>query len=122
VGIRLVCEECMCNYPEHLECETCEGTGFKVIPDNQMVYVNVYSIERCYGGPEEGGWWYDWYECLETYPCRNINAETLQEELEKEYDHIREGDISSVLGGTDLAVYIEEKPAESQTKGRPYYE
>jgi hypothetical protein len=24
-------------------------------------YVSVYNIESCYGGPEEGGWWYDWY-------------------------------------------------------------
>lgn len=23
------------------------------------VYLSVYSVERCYGGPEEGGWWYD---------------------------------------------------------------
>jgi len=22
-------------------------------------YVNVYSIDRLFGGPEEGGWWYD---------------------------------------------------------------
>lgn len=23
------------------------------------VYVNVYELDRAYGGPEEGGWWYD---------------------------------------------------------------
>ncbi len=22
-------------------------------------YVTVYSVGQCYGGPEEGGWWYD---------------------------------------------------------------
>jgi hypothetical protein len=22
-------------------------------------YVSIYRRERCYGGPEEGGWWYD---------------------------------------------------------------
>jgi hypothetical protein len=22
-------------------------------------YVNVYAMSRCYGGPEEGGWYYD---------------------------------------------------------------
>lgn len=22
-------------------------------------YVSIYCRERCYGGPEEGGWWYD---------------------------------------------------------------
>jgi hypothetical protein len=29
-----------------------------------MHYVNVYFIERAYGGPEEGGWWYNQGEFL----------------------------------------------------------
>jgi hypothetical protein len=24
-----------------------------------MYYVNIYEVSRRYGGPEEGGWWYD---------------------------------------------------------------
>lgn len=24
-------------------------------------WVQVLTISRQYGGPEEGGWWYDWY-------------------------------------------------------------
>lgn len=24
-----------------------------------MLYVNVYEVGRAYGGPEEGGWWFD---------------------------------------------------------------
>ena len=24
-----------------------------------MVYLNEYEMDRAYGGPEEGGWWYD---------------------------------------------------------------
>lgn len=23
------------------------------------LWINVYQVERAYGGPEEGGWWYD---------------------------------------------------------------
>ena len=30
-----------------------------------MNYVNVYSTERCYGGAEEGGWWYTEGEPIE---------------------------------------------------------
>ena len=30
-------------------------------------YVNLYRIERCYGGPEEGGWFYDGGELLKSY-------------------------------------------------------
>ena len=28
----------------------------------KMVYVSLYTVERAYGGPEEGGWWYPYYE------------------------------------------------------------
>ena len=24
-----------------------------------MAYLNTYQIWQCYGGPEEGGWWYE---------------------------------------------------------------
>lgn len=27
-----------------------------------VVYLSVYRLNRCYGGPEEGGWYYDNYE------------------------------------------------------------
>lgn len=124
MGIRITCDECWNgeNHETGKTCTVCDGTGDMVVPDNQIVYVNVYSIERCYGGPEEGGWWYNWFNCIESYPCRNEVSDLMQEQLEKEYNHIKHGDIYSVLGGTDLAVYIEQKPAESQTKERPYYE
>ncbi len=28
----------------------------------QPAFVSIYNHERCYGGPEEGGWWYDVYQ------------------------------------------------------------
>ncbi len=89
--------------------------------DNK-VYVNVYEVTRHYGGAEEGGWYYDWYECLECVPCRENNAEKIKDELWEEYKGMKYGDISSVLGGVDIMIYIEEKRCESQTLERPYYE
>ena len=32
----------------------------------RTLYVNVYQVERAYGGSEEGGWWYDAGTVLET--------------------------------------------------------
>ena len=32
----------------------------------RTLYVNVYQVERAYGGSEEGGWWYDTGTVLET--------------------------------------------------------
>jgi hypothetical protein len=122
MGLRSCCEECYCNYPEHLECKKCEGTGFKVIPDNQIVFINVYTIDRRYGGPEEGGWWYDWFECVEVFPVKNSAADDMVDVLEDEHEHRKWGDISSVLGGEDVRVWIQESPKESETKRIPHYE
>lgn len=87
-----------------------------------LVFVNAYAVERCYGGPEEGGWWYNRYDCLETYPTREKNAETVKEYLESEYENVAHGNIYSVLGGKELQVYVESKPAESATTETPRYE
>ena len=36
-----------------------------------MIHLNVYEIDRCFGGPEEGGWYYnrgEFLECLGIFP------------------------------------------------------
>tara|TARA_R110000765_G_scaffold236838_1_gene339663 strand:+ start:541 stop:1044 length:504 start_codon:yes stop_codon:yes gene_type:complete len=35
------------------------GEEVEPAPRKHIYYVNVYQIQRAYGGPEEGGWWYD---------------------------------------------------------------
>lgn len=35
-----------------------------------IVYVGVFSVEQSYGGPEEGGWWYDDGVLEESWPVR----------------------------------------------------
>ena len=87
-----------------------------------IVFVNVYEVTRHYGGPEEGGWWYDWRHCVEVYPVRESAAELMQEQLEDENSYRKFGDISSVLGGQDVLVLIEDAPKETETTERPYYE
>lgn len=90
--------------------------------ENKIVYVNVYSVTREYGGPEEGGWWFNWYKCIECAPVKEKNADLMQEEMEKEYEGIKHGNIYSVLGGTDLEVLIESKRCASETREKPIYE
>ena len=36
--------------------------------DSSFVYLNVYVSDRRYGGPEEGGWWYDGWRALASIP------------------------------------------------------
>ena len=35
------------------------GRG-RTAPEHRLWHVTVYKIDRAYGGPEEGGWWYDY--------------------------------------------------------------
>ena len=104
------------------DCPVCNDTGRVPVPEEQMVYVNVYEITRHYGGPEEGGWYYNNYDCLETYPVRNKNACIIEAELREQYKHLTTGDIYSVLGGTLIEVCTDMKPKERETTERPYYE
>lgn len=42
--------------PELRPCPKCDGTGM-----HSPWFVTPYLVDQRYGGPEEGGWWYDWY-------------------------------------------------------------
>jgi hypothetical protein len=102
-------------------CPHCNNEGWLDVSEDDMVFVNVYKVTRHYGGAEEGGWYYNWYTCIETFPVKNKNAHTVKEELESEHAHHKYGNIYSVLGGQDIAVMIEATPKESETTERPYY-
>ena len=125
----------------------------------RLKFVNVYSVTRHYGGPEEGGWWYNQGEPIASVPvvigppppwvpewfgkkadgspgypdfghvsrAPEISAhdkarlEAKREELERMFEDVSEGDIYSMLGGTQLDVYIEDSTAEPFPQERPYY-
>jgi hypothetical protein len=88
-------------------------------------YVNAYENGRAYGGPEEGGWWYDWLE-----PIASVRVYTTDQALDtyelfsKLYDDLYDGDtpISSVTHDADLVIYMEDEPAEHYPKETPRYE
>jgi hypothetical protein len=46
-----------------------------------MRYVNVYEIHKIFGGPEEGGWYYNSYSPMASVP---FSDETPHEVLEAE--------------------------------------
>lgn len=118
----MVCTECYGDgfIIEDIKCPECKGTG--KVDGERVVFVNAYEVTRRYGGPEEGGWWYNNFDCIETYPTRYKNSKQIKEFLEKEYKDVEYGDIYSVLGGAALSVNIEDKPAESETRETPHYE
>lgn len=103
---------------------------------DSVLYVNAYSISRHYGGPEEGGWWYDVHEPIMSVRVdENDIAPTLHEEdVEDAAKRIKELYVQrfrpmqpkhnrySMIGGADIVVVIEETFAEFYPKERPRYE
>lgn len=84
-------------------------------------FVSVYEVTRHFGGHEEGGWWYDKYECLETVPTKKENVETVTKHLEKEYSHMEHGDIGHVNGGVKIVVLDGDKPCEHEKLDKPLW-
>ena len=86
--------------------------------------VAAYEVDRMYGGPEEGGWWYDAGDliCKATTdnPARaELIAETWRSE---EFPYTRKR--YSVLGGEDydVVIYENEEPPAFFPEHRPHYE
>jgi len=90
-------------------------------PNNVLVYVNVYLNDRCYGGPEEGGWWYDTLEPVYCVPTTLDHAVKIREILEKEYSNEGRRPIESVLSEGVYVVYIQLHTPEYSPKEKPYY-
>lgn len=107
-------------------------------------YVNIYDVGRAYGGPEEGGWYYDYgTPCKEafgkvTFRCwSHDQAIALAEELRKKIvqpdtyiqpmsefklgkfvPHINR---YSVIGDKDIEAHVESEPAHEWPEERPRY-
>jgi hypothetical protein len=80
-------------------------------PDgSQQWFVGVYTVDRAYGGPEEGGWWFDTGELeLQTAVATHDDAEELRETYRSgEYDET--GARFSVLPGEDYRIVIGIRP------------
>lgn len=87
-------------------------------------YVVATGVSRLYGGPEEGGWYYDAQQILAVRKVYTVaGALKAARELREEYPKPRYSR-HSVLGGEDT--YIETCYSEDmfpeETKGRPHYE
>lgn len=91
-----------------------------------IVYVNAYLVSRCFGGPEEGGWWYDAGEPLASVPLDEGDKAGIERWsatlMAKFADRANPRGRGSVIGGPDLEVYVEDHMAAYFPAERPYYE
>lgn len=89
----------------------------KLIP----TWLNVYEVTRNYGGPEEGGWYYNHMDCIESYDVSRLSYPKMLEllaELLKRWEEVAVGDIYSVRGGVAYEVCVEGAECKSQTTQR----
>ena len=106
-----------------------------------VVFINAYAGRRWYGGPEEGGWWYDVGEPLASVPMlvpSEYDPETGTkylsdyEPVQRERDRVRavfasamehQSDrFSAACDGDDLVVSIESSMAAAYPAETPHYE
>ena len=108
-------------------------------------FVSVYEVSRAYGGAEEGGWWYDVYELIDTKPVvtrqaaesvktflidkyKDHNKETGPLDSSKGFENLPEGtedyQIPTGYSGdsSQVIVLLEDTPGENTTTEKPHYE
>ena len=95
-------------------------------------YINAYCVTQAYGGPEEGGWWFDRGEPLESVRCdtqQQFDAATLVVEwrykvkdCDKWSRERKAGPHSCMRGAYSISVSVEDHFAEAYPRTRPHYE
>lgn len=94
--------------------------------NTKLKHVNLYLVDRAYGGAEEGGWWYDagkFVSCLGK-TLDPVAADTIRDAHAGRLAALNKGrrPISSVLSTGRYEIAIEPRAGESYPKFRPYYE
>ena len=107
-------------------------------PEPTFWYLNVYLTDQRYGGPEEGGWWYnagypatdlpDVAVCYGPYQDNASGKEAMRTQkaeiqaLLEKHNSERRSDISSVLSEGMYIVCQEGHIAQHWPQEKPYYE
>ncbi len=86
--------------------------------------VNVYDVNRAYGGAEEGGWWFDCGAPLRTIHVRQRDAERCLRRVERVLAEWNRGapPLHSVACMGVYQARIEDQPAQAWPNPYPHYE
>ena len=114
-GEVVVCAYCLTGKDETLPSELC------CVPRTVVLYLT----DRAYGGPEEGGWWYDY-----SHPEVEIEVDEREvgplleifERMAKERNARRNHNISSVASEGRYEVRLVQGKAPYLPEERPHYE
>lgn len=119
------------NYDYRVMWDGVEGSywypsSFLLTFEYDEVFVNVYDMHMAYGGPEEGGWWYNVYEPITSFfePDRDRRIDRIREQqaLADEINSDRP-EYHSVRSEGKRVVCLEEEPADvmAAKQRRPMY-
>ena len=95
-------------------CAAYDGTkgrnGYRYVPRRERkirgMIVAVIKTTRVYGGPEEGGWWHDYRECVESHQVYGwTHAMATVRRMRDEYP-VPRFDRYSCAGDADLDVRV----------------
>ena len=87
-----------------------EAAGWEVV---FPCYITAYDLSRQLGGQEEGGWYYDAYEVIESVPVNSV------EQIKPIVDRM----LANYKGSTDGRLIIElEAVSGDMVSDRPHYE
>jgi hypothetical protein len=110
-----------------------EGGGWEIVDITPSLYANLYLHDRAYGGPEEGGWWYDTYSPVDgdwiNNPPRFGHFETTCQAKEAfrelqvwcDEENLTRRSPSSVASEGHFVVRLEAWPPEPYPSRRPHY-
>lgn len=89
-------------------------------------YVNVYLVERVYGGPEEGGWDYDYGKPILTSGPWSVDDERFEAARDalETWAEVANSDKAapwSVFAEPLYRIYVERHPAQTFPEETPYY-
>jgi hypothetical protein len=99
-------------------------------------FLGLYQIELCYGGAEEGGWWYTWEDHKESrvIPAGSFEQQETAEAAARAGLAEAALDLGLTLPGEgirsyrsaspqqDAIIQTEDKPGEHQSTETPHYE
>jgi len=101
--------------------------GIKMYDGSIIQSIGLYYVTREYGGPEEGGWYYDHYTLKHSFFIGHMPsaaATAFHDALVAWEESINEGSpsLSSVVSTGRYQVMFEEEPGEFQTTRVPTYD
>jgi len=100
------------------------GYSGELLIQRKLVWVAVAITDKSYGGPEEGGWWYDTQVVLERHRCYDTSSVTVElyHLLRKYKGKQGEYPVDSVLSEGKLEIIVSDEIPRDFPKTKPYYE